>query len=191
MSTDPLFDMLNRLCPLLDAVGATYAVTGSVASSLHGQPSASVDVDICLRLSPAQARQLVAAFPKDFYVNPDGLIESARIGGISNVIDGPTAMKADLSFVPKEPYFDEVLARRTLIGNVPGLPPLWVVSPEDIILMKLLWRRDTESQKQWDNALSVVKVQGHRLDRAYMKEWAERLDLSDDLRRLLAEGEQP
>jgi len=161
-------------------------VTGSVASSIHGQPAASLDVDICLRLSAAQAGQLADKLPKNLYVNREGLIECAKNGGISNIIDGATGMKADLSVVPREPFFDEVLARRRLVNDIPGLPALWVVSPEDVILMKLLWRRESQSQKQWENALSVVKVQGHRLDLAYLREWAGHLGLSDAVRELFA-----
>ena len=52
---------------------------------------------------------------------------------------------------------------------------------EDIILMKLLWRRDTRSTKQWENALSVARVKGARMDWKYLFEQARTLDIEEDL----------
>lgn len=188
MNGDPLLDLLNRVCPCLDAIGVIYAITGSVASSLHGQPMSSLDVDICLHLSSEQAIRLAALLPKDIYYSRDGLLNAARNGGITNLIDGSSGMKADLSVVPNDPFFDSVFSRRQRIEPAPGVPTLWVVSPEDVILMKLLCRKDTHSQKQWENALSVVRVQGHRLNVSYLRMWAERLSVAGDLGELLRQG---
>jgi len=57
----------------------------------------------------------------------------------------------------------------------------WFVTQEDIILMKLLWRKDTRSTKQWENALSVARVKGTRMDWAYLFDKARDLDIEDDL----------
>ncbi|MCH7793471.1 MAG: hypothetical protein IID31_14475 [Planctomycetes bacterium] len=54
--------------------------------------------------------------------------------------------------------------------------------------MKLLWRKDSRSQKQWENALSVVRVRGARLDWKYLFEQARELDLVEDLTALRDEG---
>ena len=55
------------------------------------------------------------------------------------------------------------------------------VTPEDIILMKLLWRRDSTSEKQWRDALSVARVKGARMDWKYLFEQAKRLGIEEDL----------
>ncbi len=57
----------------LDEVGIPYAITGSVASGLHGEPVNSQDVDFVVRMTPQQARQLAQCFPKRFYFNADRL----------------------------------------------------------------------------------------------------------------------
>lgn len=64
----------------------------------------------------------------------------------------------------------------------------FVVTPEDVILMKLLWRRETRSQKQWRDALGVAKVKGACMDWTYLWEQAETLRLEDDLLRLRDEA---
>jgi hypothetical protein len=59
-----------------------------------------------------------------------------------------------------------------------------VVTAEDIILMKLLWRRESRSEKQWSNALSVARVKRAKLDWKYLLEQARSLGIEDDLVKL-------
>ena len=66
-----------------------------------------------------------------------------------------------------------------------------VATPEDIIVQKLHWFRlgDEVSERQWTDALGVLRVQGDRLDRGYLRRAASLLDVADLLQRLLREGE--
>ncbi len=184
MDEAPFLGLLNVLCGELEAAGLKYALTGSVVSSIYGEPYTSMDVDVCLRMTPAQAAALAASLPPRFYRSAEALAQAARQRGIANLIDLETGLKADLSVLPDEPYFDEILRRRQKIEYHPSGPAFWTVSAEDIVVMKLLWRKDSRSQKQWDNALSVVRQQGPRLDWAYMREWGQRLELASDLQSL-------
>ena len=53
-----------------------------------------------------------------------------------------------------------------------------VSSPEDTVLTKLEWyRKGAEtSQRQWEDVSGLVRVQGTRLDRAYLSVICERFD---------------
>ena len=64
------------------------------------------------------------------------------------------------------------------------------MSPEDIILLKLRWFKETEctSERQWPDVLKVLRVQGDMLDFAHLKEWAGELGLEDLLGRAMAEA---
>lgn len=58
-----------------------------------------------------------------------------------------------------------------------ALITLRFASPEDTILHKLVWYRlgDEVSERQWNDALGVLRIQGAALDLSYLQRWAEPL----------------
>lgn len=185
---DAFVDLLNAVCQPLEDQRIQYAITGSIVSSVYGEPLTSLDVDICLRMSPVEARQLARTLPARFYRDEDAMVDAATRSTMANLLDLNSHLKIDLSVLAREPYYDSVLSRRRLVSYGLGGQQFWSVSPEDIVLMKLLWRKDSKSQKQWNNALSVVRVRGANLDWKYLNEWAPRLQLKQDLESLRIEA---
>jgi hypothetical protein len=55
------------------------------------------------------------------------------------------------------------------------------------VLRKLAWYRlgREASDRQWGDLRGIVAVQGQALDREYLRSWAEELEVSDLLERLL------
>jgi hypothetical protein len=185
---DPLIESLTVVTDALESLGISYAITGSVASSVHGEPFDSIDADLILIALPSRAAALSQALAPRFYAPEDMLVEACRNGGFINVIDVRTSMKIDLSFVAGDLFLRQCLDRRVQarIGGHPG--EFWFVTAEDIILMKLLWRKDTQSAKQWENALSVARKLGARMDWKYLFEQARTLGIEPDLIRLRDEA---
>ncbi|MCK4660543.1 MAG: hypothetical protein KAV82_13565 [Phycisphaerae bacterium] len=181
MNDNPIVEVLTETVRVLDAVGIPYAVTGSVASSFHGEPYASLDVDLVCRMTPEQAGQVAKRLPQRFYRSDEMLIEAAQNCGFAHLIDTKTGLKVDLSVPAKTSFYDQVLLRRQSVELAPDTPRFDFVTAEDIVLMKLLWRKDSQSTKQWDNALGVVRIQAARLDWKYLFDQAEQLGLTDDL----------
>jgi hypothetical protein len=64
-----------------------------------------------------------------------------------------------------------------------------VCNTEDMILAKLEWSKMAGSERQSNDALSVAKIQGDNLDRAYLEQWARKLDVLDLLEKLFEEME--
>ncbi len=188
MPDDPFLDVIQCVVEHLDRHKVPYAITGSVASGVHGEPVQSQDVDIALRMLPSQARALAASLPERFFRSVEHLEEVAGNGGMANLIDSRTGLKIDLSVLEHTPYFNEVMARRVLVPFGPHGPSFYVVTAEDIILMKLLWRRESRSEKQWSNAMSVARVKRARLDWKYLLEQARSLGIEDDLVKLRDEA---
>ncbi|MFQ5492343.1 MAG: hypothetical protein ACE5GE_16660, partial [Phycisphaerae bacterium] len=88
------------------------------------------------------------------------------------------------SFVANKGFLHQALKRRVRLPLGTASMAYWFVTAEDVILMKLLWRKDTQSPKQWDNALGVAKVKGARMDWKYLFEKAGQLGVEQDLVRL-------
>jgi len=188
MTNVPLVSVATAAISALEAADVDYAVTGSVISGVYGEPVVSLDVAIVLVLTIAQAAKLVGVLPKRFYC-PEGSLERiAAQGGMTNLIDTETALKIDLSAMHAGPFRDAVFSRKTRVSLGPDSMAFFGVSPEDLVLMKLIWRKESRSQKQWDNALSVAQVQGTRLDWKYLFEQAGALFIEADLVKLRDEA---
>jgi len=183
-----LIDMLATVTSALEQLGIQYAITGSVASSVHGEPFMSQDVDIVLLADSAKTVTLANKLSPRFFAPTDMLSEAAARNELTNVIDNKTGLKADLSFIAPKGYLKSCVDRRVRLPIGGSKLEFWFVTPEDIILMKLLWRKDTRSTKQWDNALSVARVRGARMDWKYLFEKARELGIEKDLETLRDEA---
>ena len=183
-----LFDLLAAVAADLENARVTYALTGSIATSLYGRPQLSYDADLVCRMTPQQAESLAALWQRRFYVSVDALRDACENGGLANVVDAASGWKVDLSVPPPEPYYLSAFSRRRRTALPGSSESIWVCSPEDAILMKLLWRIESRSRKQFNDALNVVESMGNRLDWEYLRDWAARLGLAADLEELRRAG---
>lgn len=183
-----LIDMLAETVRVLDEEQVRYAVAGSVASSVHGEPLVSQDVDLILQATPGQAGSIARKLSPRFYAPEDMLVEAARAHSMANIVDNRTGLKVDLSFVATTGFLATVMARRMSMQIGSDGPEFRLVTAEDVILTKLVWPKDTRSQKQWGNELSVARVKGARMDWKYLLEQADSLGIKDDLVKLRDEA---
>lgn len=168
----------------LESAGVPYMITGSHASSLQGQPRATHDIDFAVQLDARVVTSLLSHFPAEqFYVSEPAAIEAARTAGMFNVVNTMTGDKVDFWVVSGASYDKQRFARRQQIQFLGH--KIWVISPEDTILSKLLWAKQSGgSEKQFKDALAVYEFQRGILDEAYLDHWAFLLDLMDALKRL-------
>ncbi|MBA4158489.1 MAG: hypothetical protein H0X65_13575 [Gemmatimonadetes bacterium] len=168
---DEVLDITLDLAETLDRLGVPYLVSGSLASSLHGIPRATQDVDLVASLRPEHVAPLVAALEGEFYLDAPAIREAVRQQASFNVIHLETMFKADIFVAGDDAVTREEMARRQrfMIYEEPRRE-LVVASPEDIVIQKLHWFRlgDEASERQWNDALGVIKVQGPQLDRGYL-----------------------
>jgi len=183
-----LMETLRGVTAVLEDLGVPHAVTGSIASSVYGEPFMSQDVDLVVAASPTGAVDIARRLTPRFYAPEDMLRDAAVRHAFANVVDNRTGLKADLSFVEPLTFPGTALARRQRVRIGVSGPEFWFVTPEDVILMKLVWRKDTQSAKQWENALSVARMKGARMDWKYLWEQAAQLGITDDLTTLRNEA---
>jgi hypothetical protein len=176
---------LQKLIGLIEACGIPYAVCGSIGSSLHGQPRATNDADIIITPTQEQLTKFIESLKADYYVSSEAAFEAMRHCSMFNVIDNESGWKADLIFLKGSPYHLAEFERR-IKARVMGIE-LWIQSPEDVILSKLSWAKDTDSELQYRDILGVMKLQWNKLDWDYLKYWAKELGADEKLEDIIKE----
>lgn len=183
--TDDLIEVTLAVAAIFDRCGIGYTVGGSLASSLSGEPRASLDADVVVQIRPDQIDGLLDLLGDEFYADPDAIRRAIDSGRSTNLVHRPSGIKVDL--FPAASFLDhQQLLRRQLV-KVASDPDrsLYVHSPEDILLQKLHWYRlgGGTSERQWRDVMSIVLVQGSRLDRQYLSTVAETIGVTDLLQR--------
>ena len=71
--------LLEKVIGFLSQNRIEYMVTGSVVSSLQGEPRSTHDIDLVVLLKSADAKKLADGFPSpDFYLNINSIEEAIR-----------------------------------------------------------------------------------------------------------------
>ena len=155
--SEPIEVTLHVAKALAD-LGVRYLVGGSLASSLHGIPRATQDVDIVADLALRHVENLSSALKDAFYVDADMMRDAIRRGASFNVIHLATMFKVDIFVLGRDELSREEMARRQVhrVGNLRE-HELYVASPEDVVVQKLAWYRkgDQISERQWNDLLGV------------------------------------
>jgi hypothetical protein len=174
---------------ILESLGIANTVGGSIASSFAGEPRSTIDIDIVAAIEPQHVPALVGALNPDFYVDDEALRRAVSSRTSTNLIHQASMVKVDLFIAGGTPLDAQQLARRQVVRI--GDATLGVHPPEDILLQKLRWFRlgGESSDRQWRDVLGIVRVQGMRLDVAYLRQNAPALDVADLLDRALREIE--
>lgn len=164
-------------------------ITGSIVSSLQGEPRLTHDLDVVVAIQHDQIPHVLDAFPSPrFYVDEQAIEEAIRTSGMFNAIDSFEGERIDFWLLRDEPFDRSRFGRRyqaPLFGT-----DVKVSSPEDAILAKLWWARlHGDSEKYYQDALRVFEVQGPFLDRVYLSEWAERFEVGHPFRRIMEEAQ--
>ena len=177
-----MWDWLFQFTEPLERAGVPYAIVGSVASSVYGEPRATNDLDLVIQLAPADAAKLAGAFPATaFYVPPQEVIavELARThGGHVNVIALETMTKAD--FYPLSPAEAAWFSRRRSLEVAGRL--LWFAIPEAVIVHKLRFFREGGGERHLRDIRGMLAVSGDQIDRELIDRACGELGLADQWR---------
>ena len=177
---------------ILEDLGTRYHLGGSFASAVHGVPRQTMDADIVVDLDAARAGRFVDRLKSDFYVDPGVAADAVSRRGSFNAIHLASGFKVDF-FVKGEGDFDEAELDRSELLQITDDPPrsAYVKTAEDTVLRKLQWyiAGGSVSVRQWSDVLGVIMTGGEDINRVYLREWAERLDLSNELERALREAD--
>ena len=185
-------DAVARVLAVLDRMEIPYAVGGSAASSAHGMPRTTLDLDIVVDFKPEQIDDFAAELADEFYVDAETMRDAFARGRSVNLIHFASAWKFDLFPLKQDAYSRVEFGRRAFREIRPdgsAAIECAVASREDTVLRKLEWYRagGESSERQWNDVRGVCRAAGVALDVAYLRRWAGHLNVADLLEKLLAE----
>lgn len=175
-------DLLTKIAGMCDKLRIPYVITGGIAVSVWGRPRFTADIDIVVELMPKNvdllAKQLFE-IDKDVYISQEAMHEALARKGEFNFIDPNSQLKVDFWVVKDS--FNKQEIKRAITKKIDG-KKVNFVSPEDLILSKLLWFQDSQSTRQLEDIKSVLAITN--VDLRYIKSWAKKqgtIEILNDL----------
>ncbi len=171
-------ELLIEAVRALESAGVGYLLSGSLASSIQGEPRATHDIDLVIEIDVRVVDALAKAFGADaYYFDPLAALAALDARGMFNLINTKTGDKVDF-WALTDSAFDVSRFSRRIGARVFGAM-IDVSSPEDTILQKLKWADASGgSEKQVRDALGVYEFNRGSLDEAYLDTWASELGVS-------------
>lgn len=180
-------ELLAALARILEQNGKSYFVTGGFAVSVWGRPRATFDIDIVMVINEKDISliaQALRTLGEAMYVDEDVMSREIRKKGEFNVIHPDSGLKIDFWVWDDSDPFNSSCLKRKITKKIHG-QKVHFISPEDLILSKLCWHTQSGSERQLDDAQSVVRISRGQLDMRYLKQWAKKLDVLHILEKII------
>lgn len=178
-------DALKLLLSKLDECGIPYMITGSFASNIHGLPRATQDADVIIEVEQRTLERFLESIGQAFYRSKEAAMDALAREQMFNVVHLETGFKVDLIIRKSRPFSRMEFSRRQPAFYLGA--NRWFATAEDTILAKLEWSKASGSERQFNDALNVAKLQRDNLDRPYLEKWAKELSIMDLLEILFKE----
>lgn len=183
--------VLKKLTDALDGLKISYAIGGSIASSVYGKVRFTQDADITVASFSDKADRFYSVLKENFYIRKDAMYQAISSRSSFNVIHLTSAFKINFFIQKDDDFHRQLFLRRKKVKLNESFEHMFdIVSAEDIILMKLQWYRSAGcvSERQWSDILGVLTIQFRTLDMKYLKNCLEKLGLSDIFNRAIRES---
>jgi len=170
-------ELLKGITSSLEKLKIPYALTGALAVSFYGYPRATHDFDIIVQIQPHKGvvSKLADEFREDFYLSEEAITDAVIHNTMFNMIHHGSSHKVDLWILKDDAYSRESFKRRKSV-KIAG-KKMYILSPEDIILSKLIWYKESENDKHVRDVNGIMELQKGRIDNKYLKKWAPRLSV--------------
>lgn len=178
---DEQSSFLKEIADRLGRNGIPYMLTGSVAMALYAEPRMTRDIDIVVDIGAEDVPLVAALFEPDCYIDRDDAADAVRRRGMFNAIHKESLVKVDFIVRKDEPHRKMEFERRRAI-DIEGTV-VSVVTPEDLLLAKLCWGKDSGSELQLRDAAAIARA-ARLMDWTYILDWAEKLGVREMVERI-------
>lgn len=192
MKDQPL-DITSFLKLVLEALGASkveYLLGGAIAEWAWGEPRATQDLDVVIDLPIKSVSKLSRELEKrNMLVPADIILDTMREDRADiplNAIHVYSGLKADLYLLREgDALRKSAFQRRLLVDYGPPIGEVYVHSPEDLILYKLMYLGLSGQPKHARDIAAILRARKDQLDFGYMEGWIEQLGLGFVWREIL------
>jgi hypothetical protein len=167
-----ILDLLQRVCKSLDENNIPYMISGSIALNIYAIPRMTRDIDIVVELTESRIDIFTNLFPNSYF-NRDVIKEEIGRQGMFNIIDHQTGFKIDFIIRKETEYFKLAFQHRRQIKELDT--ELWVIALNDLIIAKIIWIQQYQSEKQISDIQNLMLNQDK--DIAYIKKWCDKMNL--------------
>ncbi len=168
-----ILDLLERISTSLQNRQIPYMLSGSIALNNYSVPRMTVDIDIVIELYEENLPNFLSIFGENYYFNTETIKTETKKHGMFNIIDFETGFKIDFIIRKDTEYRQHEFLRRrkAKIANF----DVWIVSPEDLVISKIEWIQQLQSDKQMTDIKNLLATP--EIDREYILEWCNKLRL--------------
>lgn len=176
-------DFMKMILSVLDRANIEYMIGGAVAAWVWGEPRSTQDLDLVIHLSTEKINILSKELERfEIYLPPEIIFENlheTRADLPLNAIHGASGYKAEMFLVRETDEF-RVLAfqRRLRVDFGPELGEVFIHSPEDLIVYKMLYYSLSQQTKHIRDIGAILGSMKDRLDYEYIQKWANKKDLT-------------
>ncbi len=174
-----LYDLLKYLINAFEKLGIHYFITVSIGSIFYVEQRFTNDIDVVVDIDERDVPGLVSSFPEgEFYINEDSIHDAIKHKRQFNIIHPSSGLKIDVIVSKKDDFDNSRFARKHRISPIENTEAN-LSSPEDVIIMKMKFYKEGESEKHIRDITGMLKVSGDIIDRKYIEDWANKLALQD------------
>jgi hypothetical protein len=184
---------LKLVIEALNAAGVDYLIGGAIAEWAWGEPRATQDLDLVVNIPIKSVNKLSKELEKRDMLIPaeiilDNILED-RADIPINAIHMYSGLKADLYPVREgDELRQSAFQRRQHVDYGPPIGKVYIHSPEDLILYKLIYFGLSQQSKHSRDIAAILKSKKNELDLDYIDGWATRLGLSSLWKEMLDSG---
>ncbi|MBM2820483.1 MAG: hypothetical protein HW405_243 [Candidatus Berkelbacteria bacterium] len=171
-------ETLIKVAKVLDELKIPYYVSGGYAVSIYGRPRFTADLDMIIKMSLSQGsdftKRMVVLFPTG-YVDKDQIDNALKNSGEFNIIDPESGLKIDFFIAQKGDFEEECFkkAKRKDVGY-----KVKFTSPENLIISKLIWYKDSSSTRHLEDIESVLS--NSHIDQRSLNSWIRKIGLEEE-----------
>ena len=174
---------LKLVIQALNAAGVEYLIGGAIAGWAWGEPRATQDLDLVVKIPIKAIKKLSKELAKRDMLIPAEIILDAILEDRAdipiNAIHMHSGLKADLYPVREgDELRQSAFQRREEVDYGPPIGKVYIHSPEDLILYKLIYFGLSQQSKHSRDIAAILKSKKNELDMNYIEKWVARLGLS-------------